>query len=107
MSSAGPGEDGVEHRLGQLAGEGVLLARVVRAEHGPPARERASARWPKRGPRPQAVVGGHGLPGDLPEGDHDHGVVQQRQLAGEIRRARVALVRASACWPAARSAPSR
>src|SRR6187549_2838316 len=31
---AGAGEHGVEHRLGEPAGEGVLLARVVAAEHG-------------------------------------------------------------------------
>ena len=34
-----PGEDGVGHRLGQLAGEGVLLARVEAAEQGPAVAE--------------------------------------------------------------------
>ena len=73
-SSAGPGEHGVEHGCGQLAGEGVLLARVVGADHrsavagrrldavtepGPPpepagpgpARRRRTGRAP-RGPAP-------------------------------------------------------
>ena len=31
-------------------------------------------------------MGAHGLPGELPERHHDHGVTQQQQLAGEIRR---------------------
>ena len=44
----GAGDRGVEHRLGQAAGEGVLLARVVTAEQCP-APTRASAPCPKRG----------------------------------------------------------
>ena len=48
------GDDLVEHRLGELAGEGVLLAHVVAAERAAPRRppavvSTASAPWPNRG----------------------------------------------------------
>ncbi len=43
--------------------------------------------WPER------VVGGHRLPGHLPQRQHDHRPAQQGQLAVEIRRARRALRR--------------
>ena len=47
---AGSLHHGVEHRLGEPAGERVLLARVVAAEQRRAAVERvASAPWPKRG----------------------------------------------------------
>ena len=37
--------------------------------------------------RPQPVVGRHRLPGDLPEGDDDHGLAEQGELPREVRRA--------------------
>ena len=89
MSWSGPGEHGVEHGHRQLAGEGVLLARVVRAEQrhatghgalGEVAEGRAGA---------EPVVGGDRLPGELPQRHDDQGLVQQRQLAGQVRPAGV------------------
>ena len=47
---AGARQDGVEHRLGEAAGEGVLLARVVAGEQRQAfAESRSSAAWAKRG----------------------------------------------------------
>src|SRR3954453_6085180 len=44
---AGPGEDVVEHLLGQPAGEGVLLARVVRRQHEQTVVEHTLAQVPE------------------------------------------------------------
>ena len=93
MSSAGPGEHGVEHRHGQLAGERVLLARVVGAEQRHAARELALGQMAERRAGAEPVVGRDGLPGELAQRHHDHGLLKERQLAGEIRRARLALGR--------------
>src|SRR5580698_7323540 len=46
----GPGEDRIEHGLGQHSGEGVLLARVVRAQQGPTVGEGMLGQMPE--PRP-------------------------------------------------------
>ena len=66
---ARPLEHGVEHRLGQLARERVLLARVEAAEQHPAARAaRARRQWPKRGRGPHAPCSRQrGVPGERAE----------------------------------------
>src|SRR3990170_1734929 len=73
---AGSGEHAVQHRLGELAGEGVLLTRVVGAEQygaalGPVLGEVAEVRA-----RPDAEQPAGRVPGELAEADH-HGRLDQ------------------------------
>src|SRR5919109_1018434 len=78
-------EDLVEHLLGQLAGEGVLLAGVVRAQQGvrpdlglsPVSEAGPRPREPmaQRARRPQSPV-----PGERAQGDQHAGAPQQPQL---------------------------
>src|SRR5580698_7935392 len=87
---ARPGEYGVEHGLGELAGEGVLLTDVIAADE--PVRARASR--PAPGGHPEGRLGSvteswspavaHRPPGDIPrelaEGDDDAHGPQQLQF---------------------------
>ena len=98
----------LEHRRRQPAGERVLLARVVRAEERvrPDARLRAV---PEPRPRPRtswpsaASARSAASQPNAPSATTTRTLGQQRELAHQERRAGVALLDASACWPAARS----
>src|SRR5262245_7317703 len=88
-------EDGVEHRAGEAAREGVLLAHVIAAEERPVGDEclravaepgsRARHRRPEGRERPE-----RGRPGERAEGDDDADAAERGQLPGEVRRAVVA-----------------
>src|SRR5829696_5919440 len=83
-------EHRVQHRLGELAGERVLLAGVKRAEQygagsAPVLGEVAEAR-----PRANAEQQARRVPRELAEA-HDDGRFDQPQLLGRVREAVVAL----------------
>ncbi len=105
---AGPVEHGVEHGLGEPPGEGVLLARVVRAQHDAPVGRRGLDAVAEAGPGSQAELVGHHLVGELAEGDHDP---HARRAAPSSRcrkgRHAVALLPASACSAAVRTGRRR
>src|SRR5918996_1204336 len=89
----GSHQDCVEHVLGQDAREGVLLAGVVRADHGVRADGRlATVAEPRPGPWHR--MAGHrehpyrGVPGEGPQRDHRPNPVQKLQLPDEIGQAR-------------------
>src|SRR6185369_15698981 len=95
-----PQEDPVDHRLGEPAGEGVLLARVVAAEQrGTAGREQlgAVAEAGLGARRERAECDGAGAQGRLPreaaEADDDPHLAQQLQLAQQVWKAGVALRR--------------
>ena len=108
---AGPPKHVVEHRLGEPAGEGVLLAT------GGSSRARRPARWP---PRPRGRTSG-GAPGSgdpapastradgvagEPAEHHDHPHLgEQLELPDRGTAGSGRARRAWACWRAARSAP--
>ena len=106
-------------RLGELAGEGVLLARVVAAEHATICRARRRPQIDTHAvaePRQRAwqrIPGGgqirqQRLPAEAAR-DHHHPQRRREQLelADQPGPAGVALVRSSACSRAARSEPPR
>jgi hypothetical protein len=90
-------EDGVEHRRGESLRERVLLARMERPDQQavadrdlggvPEARTRAGHRLAGLIEDPE-----DGAPGERAEDDQDPGRVEDLELAGEERRARVALL---------------
>src|ERR1700733_10278430 len=92
----GPIEDSIVHRLGQLAGERVLLAGGKAAEQREPAelrlgsvaeaRPRARHRFAAQGERAQ-----RGIPGERAQADDHPRSTKQRELADEVRQAGVAL----------------
>src|SRR5439155_18575228 len=90
---AGPGEDGVEHLLGQLPGEGVLLTRVERAQDDAIVRGGHLDTVTEAGAGPDREEPGQGVVGELPEHDEHLGPVEQRQLPSEKGKAGVALLR--------------
>ena len=100
------GEHGVEHRHRQLAGEGVLLARVVRAEQGRPARGAGSR------PGGRRPGGGGARSGRRPPARRTVPAPRRRRpRAAATARGRDTARRPRApsgwaCWRAARSAPS-
>ena len=107
ISSPGPGEDGVEHRHGELAGEGVLLARVVGAEQGHAVRERGS--------RPGGRTSGAGAArsgrptacqATCPRATTTTASRPAAPARGPDTARRRRARPGSACWPAARSARS-
>ena len=96
---AGAREDGVEHGLGELAGEGVLLRRVVASRGACSGR-----RWPRRRGRTSGArrgrrrrVGGgeraqDAVPAEGAEADEHARATTAAQLLDEKRQAGVALV---------------
>src|SRR5262249_18537640 len=93
---SGAGKDGVDHRGGQLAGEGVLLAGVVAAGGGvrPAGGLGAMA---EGGPRPGGSaqllqVAPDAVPGERPQADDDAHAPQQPQLIEPVILAGVALL---------------
>ena len=114
----GPPEHVVQHRLGQPAGEGVLLAGVVAAEQQRrrrPAAPAASAPWPNRGcgrrhaaPPAAASAGQRRVPAERRPGHDDPHPTARPAPAPRRARARRCPARpGSACSAAARSAPRR
>ena len=105
-------EHRVEHRLGELAGEGVLLARVERAEHRPAGRRAIrnvdldAVAEPRPGPHAE-----HAAPRPRRRTRRGTTTTRTSRSSASSRsqeglgsgRAR----RSSACWPAARSARPR
>ena len=96
-------EHGVEHRLGQRAGEGVLLARVVRAEQDEAVRAAAP---PPGGRTPGAGAARSGQPAPA----RRTGRARRSRRPGPTARARASgrarswrARRVGACSPAARS----
>src|SRR5581483_8961861 len=96
-----PHEHVVEHLRGQLAREGVLLARVKAAEQRPRC-ARSLRAVPETRPRPlyRSVGAGQGaaqpeprVPGEGAEADDDGDVGEQLQLAQAPRQTFVALLR--------------
>ena len=73
------GEDGVDHRHGQLPGEGVLLARVEAAEQGEALAQRrfgaVAEPWlrARGGDADRARRAEEAVPAELAEGDDDAG----------------------------------
>jgi peptidoglycan/xylan/chitin deacetylase (PgdA/CDA1 family) len=94
---ARPRQDVPEHPPRQPAGEGVLLARVVRAEEHP-FPDQDLRPMPEPRPRPGHGLAGpgenakHGIPAELAQGEDDPCRVQDRDLPGEERRAGVPLL---------------
>ena len=80
----GPGEDRIEHGLGEDAGEGVLLTRVIRAEKRAAAREGIFGQVAEFRPGPQAENLGHAVAGELAQDHNDPYVPEEIQLAHEI-----------------------
>src|SRR5882757_9838668 len=84
------GEDGVGHRLGELAGEGVLLARVEAAEQGPAAAQLrlgavAEARlWARGGDADRPRRAQEPVPAERAERDDDAGSVEQVELPLQV-----------------------
>ena len=94
-----PGQDVPEHRLGQLARERVLLARVVRADEDVPPDPRLRP-VPEPRPRPRdassparaaTVRNAASQPIRAERHEHPH-AGEERQLPGEVRRAAIPLV---------------
>src|SRR5438309_9820447 len=92
-ASPGGDEDGSKHRASELAGEGVLLARVVAGEERDAVTEVAGGTVRKHGARgrrrlaqraPRAQIG---LPADASEADDDAHPVEQAQRVEKIRTA--------------------
>ena len=86
----GPGEHSVQHRLGQPAGEGVLLAtggssRPARSgRRAPPRRGRSAASGAgSRAPAPERPQGA--IPGEAAQGDDHLRSLQQPQLLDQVR----------------------
>src|SRR6476469_5107711 len=94
----GAGEDGVEHRLGEPSGEGVLLAGVVAAEDGAPVEGHFEAvpesrPWARQLVPTDAEHPPRGLVREAAEHD-DHREPRERfDLADEEREAAIAFVR--------------
>ena len=68
---AGAGKHLVEHLLSEAAGEGVLLAHVIRAHDGAAVVDRHLDAVPEPRPGPDPEVGGGRLVPERPEADHD------------------------------------
>ena len=113
-----PAQHVVEHRLGEPAGEGVLLARVEATPSTTQAARTASA--PRRRGRTAAAAAAPARPAarqrgraapcqaNAPSATTDpQRRQQQRQLARRATARRCRARRASARWPAARSGPPR
>jgi len=95
---AGAGEHGVEHRLGQPAGERVLLADVVGREQLPRTeRELRAVREPRPGPGRRVTELGGGdqdaVPREAAERDDRADLAQRRELARQVADAAIALDR--------------
>ncbi len=91
-----PGEQRLEHRRGETAGECVLLARVIRPEHDVRPDDRLRA-VPEPWPRADGVAvspedAQDSIPPEGAEGDDDADPRQERQLSLEERETSVALV---------------
>ena len=86
-------EDGVDHRLGQLAGEGVLLARVEAAEQDgrPPAARLGAVAEPRLGPGRAAEPGAARRPRRTRRGTRRPARGEQLQLLAGVGQAVVAL----------------
>ena len=82
----------VEHRLGQTTREGVLLARVERAEQHRAPIHAVLDTVPESRSRPDVVVTAGGLEPERPQTDHHPTVTQERQFLGEEGSAPVALI---------------
>src|ERR1035437_2516932 len=78
---ARPDEHIVEHGLGQRAGEGIPLARVIGTQQHSPLRRHRFRSVTKRRSRPEAEFAGHNLMGELTERDDDPPVSEPRELA--------------------------
>ena len=88
---AGPGEHRVEHRGREPAREGVLLARVVRADDRAPVARRSLDAVTESGSPAQGQDPGQGVVPELPERhQHPHGR-QEGQLSLEERPAAIPL----------------
>ena len=111
-SSPGPEKDGVDHRLGELAGERVLLTRVVAAEHDGRRPSAPRRPWPncgrgigqrraatRRAPAPTASYA------NPPSTTTTRDAVEQRRARGRGTAGSGRAPRASACCRAARTAP--
>src|SRR5207302_9041132 len=86
-----PADDRVEHRLGELACEGVLLAGVERAKDDQAAARRDLHAVAERGPRANPEQTRDHVVGELAEHNHHSHVGEQLQLSLQIRKAPVAL----------------
>lgn len=87
---ARPDEHIVEHALGQRAGEGIPLARVIGAQQHSPVRRHRFRSVTKRRSRPEAEFAGHDLMGEPAERDDDPHVGEQREFAAQERKAGIA-----------------
>ena len=108
----GAGDRGVEHRLGQAAGEGVLLARVVAADQGPAA-DPGLGLVAEAGPRPRhlgaepAQRPQRPVPGEGAEGEDRPALAEEGRARAPGTEGSCRARPGSACWRAARSARRR
>src|SRR4051794_36997110 len=95
-AAEGAGDRGIEHRLGQAAGEGVLLARVVAADQGPAADAGLGLMAEPR-PRPRYVGAQPAqspqrpVPGEGAEGEDGPALAEETELTLQVWKAVVAL----------------
>ena len=84
-------ENTLKHRLGKLAGKRVLLARVIRTNQPDAIRQKDHHAVPElgTGPRNRTAVflvrRKKRIEGDLAERNHDPGLLEQVELANQIR----------------------
>ena len=89
-SCAGPGEHRVEHRLGERAGEGVLLARVVGAQQRPAVGQRVLGQVAEPRPRAAARAAPPATPqANRPRATTTRAPVEERQLPAQVGQALV------------------
>ena len=101
----GSTKHGVEHVLGEAAGEGVLLADVVAADQRAIGIDRHLQPVPESWSRPNSELPSHDLVRELSECDHHANVTEGAELAFEERPTRVPFEGLSACSAVVRTSP--